>query len=103
MGSACGHGGGCGGVQYVELGSQRSFARADSWEPRSEVCDPGPGALTSGQEGWLQLVRKLESFLGENGIWRDGRGWKLSVHLEDVIYTKIILFVYFSGGGYGFS
>ena len=52
----------------MELGSQRISGKGLQLGAGSEVCDPGPGALTSGQEGWLQLVRKLESFLGENGI-----------------------------------
>ena len=47
-----------------KLGPRGVLVRADSWELGQEACDPGPGALTSGQEGWLQLVRKLESFLG---------------------------------------
>lgn len=62
-GSACGS---VGAVGCLVCGTwvPEEFVAADSWEPGLRPCDPGPGALTSGQEGWLQLVRKLESFLG---------------------------------------
>jgi len=43
----------------------------------SVVWDPAPGALTSGQGGWHQLLRSVSSW----GEWqlRDGKEQKLSI------------------------
>lgn len=46
-----------------------------------------PGVLTSCQEGWCQLVRKLESFVGRMAS-EGGKGTKLSVHSQDCLIPR---------------
>ena len=54
-------------------GPRGVLVRPDSWERGQRSVTQRLGLLTSGQDGWRQLVRNLESFLGEDRIREMGK------------------------------